>query len=238
MKQSPERMIDKKIIAIETSTEACSAALYLAGEVREVYRLAPRGHTELILAMIDGLLAEAGVGRSQLDVVAFGRGPGAFTGVRIGASVAQGIAFALDIPVAPVSTLAALAHGAWRELGHTHAVAAIDARMGEVYYGSYTIVSRGDVLQVGEEGVAAPARVPVPAGEGWFGVGSGWQSYAEPLAARFGAAVSGFDGERFPHAHDVALIGAQLVANGGAVAADQALPVYLRDQVVQKKGTP
>ena len=224
-----------KIIAIETSTEACSAALLVDTEVSESYRVAPREHTELILPMIDSLLAEAGLERTQLDAVAFGRGPGAFTGVRIAAGVAQGIAFALDVPVTPVSTLAALAHRVWRETGHTHVMSAIDARMGEVYWGSYIIETLGKAVLLGKETVCSPDTVPIPEGERWFGAGTGWETYANALSARCTKALCGVDGQRFPHAHDVARLGATMLSSGQAVAAELALPIYLRDQVVQKK---
>ncbi|HEY0720735.1 MAG TPA: tRNA (adenosine(37)-N6)-threonylcarbamoyltransferase complex dimerization subunit type 1 TsaB [Gammaproteobacteria bacterium] len=224
-----------KLIAIETSTEACSAALLIDNEVVESYRLAPRQHTELILPMLDELLAQAELARSQLDAVAFGRGPGAFTGVRIATGVAQGIAFALDIPVAPVSTLAALAHGAWRERGDNLIASAIDARMEELYWGCYQIEGSGLAILRGEELVCTPQRVTLPPGAGWFGAGSGWGPYGVTLQAQLGASLSGYQAERFPHAYDIALLGATLWQAGQAVSADAALPVYLRDQVVQKK---
>lgn len=226
-------MAHMNLIAIETSTEACSAALLVNGQVIESYRFAPREHTELILPMVDGLMAEAGLARSQLDGVAFGRGPGAFTGVRIGASVAQGIAFALDLPVVPVSTLAALAHGVWRDKGHNNVIAAIDARMSEVYCGHYSISTEGEALAMTAEQVAVPAMLNCVKGS-WFGAGSGWQSYHEQLLNHFGERISGYDAERFPRAYDVVLIGARLMSRGESVSADQALPVYLRDQVVQR----
>lgn len=224
-----------KIIAIETSTEACSAALLIDDAVSESYQLAPRGHTELILPMIDDLLTTAGIERSQLDAVAFGRGPGAFTGVRIATGVTQGIAFALNLPVMPVSTLAALAHGIWRETGHTLIACAIDARMGEVYWGCYRVTGTGQARLIGEEQVSAPQAVAVPQGDGWIGAGSGWETYGEALRARMGSSVSAVVEGHFPHAHDVALLGATLLNEGQAVTAASAMPVYLRDQVIQQK---
>lgn len=224
-----------KIIAIETATEACSAALLIDGVVREAYQLAPRGHTELILPMLDDLLAEAGLERAQLEAIAFGRGPGAFTGVRIATGVTQGIAFALNLPVMLVSTLAALAHRVWRETGQQHIACAIDARMGEVYWGCYRIEASGRAVLLGEEVVCAPQAVPLPAGEGWVGAGSGWESYGDALRARLGASLSTVVAGQFPHAHDTALLGAMMLSEGRAVDAASAMPVYLRDQVVQKR---
>lgn len=142
-----------KLLAFETATEACSVAVWNDGEVLERYELAPRRHAELALPWADALLAEAGVAKSQLDAIAVGRGPGAFTGVRLAVGIAQGIALALDRPVLPVSTLAALAMRA----GAGRVVAAIDARMGEVYVGAFQ--------RDGDSMVALDAeRVPSPAG--------------------------------------------------------------------------
>ncbi|HEY9147572.1 MAG TPA: tRNA (adenosine(37)-N6)-threonylcarbamoyltransferase complex dimerization subunit type 1 TsaB, partial [Gammaproteobacteria bacterium] len=177
-----------KLLAIETATEACSVALYLDGEVRESYRLAPREHARLVLAMADGLLAEASLQPSQLDAVAFSRGPGAFTGVRIATSVVQGIAFAAELPVVPVSTLAALAQGGCREFGWQHIAAAIDARMDEVYWGVYECID-GLVQPRQAERVCQPGTVPTLQGEGWYGIGSGWAAYGDALKARLGSAV-------------------------------------------------
>ena len=125
-----------KLLAFETATEACSVALYLDGEVRERFEVAPRRHAELALPMAQALLDEAGIARAQLDAIAVGRGPGAFTGVRLAIALAQGIALALDRPVVPVSTLAVLAAGAPAD-GPARILAAIDARMGEVYAGAF-----------------------------------------------------------------------------------------------------
>ena len=128
-------MAAARVLAIETASAACSAALYIDGQVEERYALAPRQHAALILPMVESLLASAELTVSGLDALAFGQGPGAFTGVRIAASAAQGIAFAADLPVVPVSTLAAQACGAMRDTNGAHAMVALDARMDEVYWG-------------------------------------------------------------------------------------------------------
>ncbi len=221
-----------KLLAIETSTIACSAALSLAGEVCERYELAPRRHADLLLPMIDELLAEAGIGIDALDAVAFARGPGAFTGLRIAASVAQGIAWAAALPVVPVSTLAALAQGVVSEGSAERVLAAMDARMAEVYWGAYRGVN-GIVRLQGEECVCAPARVPLPEGEGWFGGGDGWSAYGALLDERLGAHVGGRDAARYPRARDVATLAVHHYAEHGGLPAEQALPVYLRDRVAQ-----
>lgn len=223
-----------KLLAIETATEACSAALYLNGEIRERYRVAPQEHSHLILAMLDELLADAGIGMGALDALAFGRGPGAFTGVRIAAGTIQGLAMAVGLPVVPVSTLAVLAQGAHRSEGAERVLAAIDARMSEVYFGAFALGAEGVMVPAGAEGVGAPETVPGLEGEGWVGAGSGWRSYGQVLRERFGRALAAVAGEQLPRARDVAMLAASGVANGQAVSAEKALPVYLRDKVVGK----
>lgn len=219
-----------KLLALDTATEACSAAVWLDGAVVERYELAPRRHAALILPMIEAVLAEVGMSVTQLDAIAFGRGPGAFTGVRVAVGVTQGIAFAANLPVVPVSTLAALALSTARETGASHIAAALDARMGEVYWGTY-IVNGDDAEVVGEERLCAPAAVTVPPGD-WFGVGSGWIAHAATLSRRL--AVSAWQGERYPRAGAVARLGAGLCWRGHGVTAERALPVYLRNEVVSK----
>lgn len=228
-----------KLLAIDTSTEACSAALWLDGEVCQRYQVAPREHGQLILPMIESLLAEAGLALTQLDTLAFGQGPGGFTGVRIANSVIQGLAFGTDLPVVPISSLAALAQGACTELGTPHVLAAIDARIGEVYWGAYRAnENSGLVALVDKEIVCMPEDVPLPlAGDvgGWFGVGTGWHTYAQSLKARLGEAVTAWDGQRYPQAQHLAQLAADAFQRGLAVGAEQALPVYLRDEVAWKK---
>lgn len=219
-----------KLLALDTATEACSAAIWVDGAVLERYELAPRRHAALILPMIESVLAEAGLTMNQLNAIAVGRGPGAFTGVRIAIGVAQGLAFAADLPVIPISTLAALALGATRETGQTRIATALDARMGEVYWGTWG-ASGETVALLEEERVCAPALATAPHGA-WFGAGSGWRVYAEALSQRL--MVSGWLGEQYPHAGDIARLAAGPAWRGAWVAAEQALPVYLRDRVVGK----
>ena len=222
-----------RLLAIDTSTEACSAALLLDGEVTERWQLAPRAHAELILPMVEELLAAAGVSLAGLDAVAFARGPGAFTGLRIATGVVQGLSFAADRPVVAVSTLAALALGAARQHGAQRVLAALDARMNEVYWGAYLAGDDGLVGLQGEERVCRPEEVPVLGEGGWFGAGSGWAAYAEPLAARLSGSVSATDGGLLPRAGDVARLAAHRFTQEGGVPAAEALPIYLRNEVVQ-----
>lgn len=223
-----------KLLAIDTSTEACSAALLIDGNVLEEYALAPRQHTQLILPMVERLLAGAGMTLRQMDGIAFGRGPGAFTGLRIAAGVTQGLAFGAELPVVPVSSLAALAHGAWRLHGASKVLAALDARMHEVYWGAWHVDGPGAMRLEGEERVIPPSEAPVPGDAGWFAAGHGWAAYDAILTPRFAAVESGRDVSLLPRAHDVALIGAHLARNGGLLPAAEAQPVYLRDRVAEK----
>ncbi len=222
-----------KLIALETATEACSAALYNDGDIAQRCTVQPRGHADLILEMINELLSEAGFKLRDLDGLAFGRGPGAFTGVRIAIGVVQGLAFGAELPVVPVSTLHALAQGAFREQGHGRVLAAIDARMGEVYWGVFEKGAAALLEPAGGEGVYAPDAVPRPAENGWFGVGTGWGTYAEALAAHLGRSILS-DGERLPSARDIAALAVPVLDRGEGLPAEKALPVYLRDQVARK----
>lgn len=226
-----------KILALETATEACSAALWLDGEVVERFEVAPRQHTQLALPMVESLLAETGLSLVQLDAIAFGRGPGAFTGVRIATGLVQGLAFGADLPVVPISTLAALAQGALRIHGASRVLALMDARMQEVYGGYFVLAGEGQVMEaVSTEWVAAPAQMPLPEEGAWFIAGSGWDAYSEAITSRLPFEPVGTDGQLLPHARDVAAIAAREFARSGGVPAEQALPVYLRDRVAEKPG--
>ena len=225
-----------KILALDTATEACSAALLIDGDVHERFKIAPRAHARLLLPMLDELLAAAALKPAGLDAIAFGRGPGSFTGVRIAASVAQGIAFAADLPVLPVSTLAALARAALHVDPARQVFVAIDARMNEVYWAAYAGDARGMPVALCDEQVTDAATVRVPTGERWYGVGSGWAAYPEALRVHFGPTLIGCDADALPHAAHIAHLAALDLVAGRAVPAEKALPVYLRNQVVQRPG--
>jgi tRNA threonylcarbamoyladenosine biosynthesis protein TsaB len=223
-----------KLLALDTSTELCSAALWLDGALitREASR--ERGHSELILPMIEELLQEAGVGLVQLDAIAFGRGPGAFTGVRLAAGVAQGLAFAVDLPLLPISDLRALAAQALLLAGAPRrALICQDARMDEVYWGCFERPGEA-VSALGAEAVAAPGKVMLPQawdGAAVSGAGSGFAAYAARLAAVAGQLTAVFP-ELRPRAREIA----RLAADDGlasAIPAEQAQPVYLRDDVAR-----
>lgn len=227
-----------KILAIDTSSEACSAALFTDDSIAERYQIAPREHSKLILPMMEELLAEAGLTLKQLDALAFGRGPGSFTGVRIAASVIQGVAFGADLPVVPVSSLAALAQGMYREDKVEQVFAAFDARMQEVYWGAYELGPEGLMELQGEEQVILPQSVPVSdiGGEkDWMGAGSGWETYHDVMSERLQGQLKDWKGDVFPHAQDILPLALTGFRNGQAVAAEMAIPVYLRDKVAWKK---
>ena len=220
------------LLALDTATEACSVALLHNGQVLSHYEVIPRLHAQCLLPMIKQLLADAGVALSALDAIAFGRGPGAFTGVRIAIGVVQGLAFALERPVLPVSNLAVLAQRSLREHGAQQVAAAIDARMDEVYWGCYR-ARQGEMRLVGVEAVLPPERASLPedASGDWFAAGTGWGTFA----ARLPVAISGQDAAMLPHAEDLLSLARFAWERGEAVAADLAQPVYLRDQVATPK---
>ena len=219
-----------KLLALDTATEVCSIALSLNGEVVELSEPGSQ-HAERLLPMVDALLAQTGIALTQLDALAFGRGPGSFTGLRIGAGVAQGLAFGADLPVVPVSSLAALAQGQ----NATHVLAAFDARMQQVYWGVYMRNAQGIVELRGEEGVFAPSDVPIPPGNGWTGAGPGWDAYHKALLQKLGKQLGGWQPQCWPQARHIAELGIAGYQSGMAVAAESALPVYVRDNVAVKK---
>ena len=184
--------------------------------------------------MVDEIMNEADLSPPQLDAVAFGRGPGAFTGVRIATSVAQGIAFGADLPVAPISTLAALAQAGHRQHAYQDMLCAIDARMGEVYWAAYQM-KQGVVSLSGEELVCQPLEVSLPCDGDWQALGNGWEVHAEDLLNRVPVKVDLKNVAMLPMAEDVAQLAQQAVSVGETVAAEQALPVYLRDKVAEKR---
>ena len=215
-----------KLLAFETATEACSVAVYADGAVLERFEVAPRRHAELALPWAEAVLAEAGIARSALDAIAVGRGPGAFTGVRLAIAIAQGIALGLDRPLLPVSTLAALA---MRAPGDGDVLAAIDARMGEVYWGAFEIRD-GLPQPLGDERVGPPAAVAID-GAGWHGVGSGFAAQDAALATGLAAQLAAVDAEALPHAADVARLAVAAHARGEATPPERLEPAYLRNQV-------
>lgn len=223
-----------KLLALDTATEACSVALSVEGEVLERYRLAPREHNRIVLPMIQSLLAEAEMNLQMLDAIAFGCGPGSFTGVRIAAGVVQGLSLGLDLPVVPVSTLAALAFEAMQECGALQAHASIDARMGEVYWGTYFKGSGDRVILMGDERVISPESVVMDASPEDVGTGSGWMTYRTILSERLGQPDIRILEDRFPRAGAIVRLGVIDFCSGVSLRPEEVEPVYLRNDVAKK----
>ncbi|ELM3615077.1 tRNA (adenosine(37)-N6)-threonylcarbamoyltransferase complex dimerization subunit type 1 TsaB [Aeromonas sobria] len=228
-------MNELKILAVDTATEACSAALLVGDTLFSRWEEAPRDHTRKILPMVQAVLEDAGISLSDLDAIAFGRGPGSFTGVRIGISVAQGLAFGVGVPLIGISTLAAMAQGAYRLDGAEQVLTAIDARMNEVYFGRYELID-GRMQLVGDEVVSDPAALVDARGKQAGPVtcvGTGFETYGETLSAL--ADELAVSQVRFPAAEDMLPLARAAWLAGEAVPVEQATPVYLRDKVTWKK---
>ena len=221
-----------KILAVDTATEACSAALYIDGDIQQRFEIAPREHTRLLLPMVDSLMAEADLRPQQLDAIAFGCGPGSFTGVRIATGVMQGIAYAADLPVVPVSTLAAITQACLQKTEYETIFTAVDARMNEIYWAVYQRDAEGYAQLLGREKVQPATEVDALELTG-YGIGSGWQRYEQALTERLGRQLIGFDADYLPHSAQIALLAAVAVKRGQTVPVEQAMPVYLRDKVAK-----
>ncbi|MCT6701455.1 tRNA (adenosine(37)-N6)-threonylcarbamoyltransferase complex dimerization subunit type 1 TsaB [Rheinheimera sp. 4Y26] len=228
-----------KLLALDTSTEACSVALQIDSDILSLDEVCPQQHSKRVLPMVQQLLSQAGIALKDLDGIVFGRGPGSFTGVRIGVGVAQGLAFGAGLPLYGVSTLAAMAQAAQRLYGADKVVAAIDARMAEVYLGCYQLDASGLMQLLGEEIARKPAELmagDVPAGFGAatvFGVGTGFQTYAEALNAWQPVQIS--SEILYPSAQDMLTLSTAALAKGLFVAPELAEPTYVRDEVTWQK---
>lgn len=225
------------VLALDTATEACSAAVLTAGGLAARCEELERAHAERILEMVDGVLAEADVSLHELDAIAFGRGPGAFTGCRLAASVAQGLAFGAGKPVVPISDLQALAQ---RVLDHSHEVRGVlvctDARMQELYWACFRRGPQGLAEPSGIERVGTPDTIePPPELESpAYGVGRGFLAYRQ-LRERLQGRLAGVQPEWLPRAEEMARLARAEVAAGRVLAPHEAVPVYLRDDVTQRR---
>lgn len=217
------------ILAIETSGDFCSVALWRDGVVDAREMLAEQRQSGLVLDMVHDLLQACGTTLQQMDGIAYGAGPGSFTGLRIACSVAQGLALGANKPVMGIGTLATLAQGSCA----MRVVCCIDARMREVYHAAYEKCADG-WHAVHEPGVYAPRDVPLLPGNDWHACGSGFAAYGDLLCAHYAGQLAGVDGKAYPHARDVACLGAPLFAAGEGVDAAQAAPLYVRDKVALK----
>ncbi|MDY6942458.1 MAG: tRNA (adenosine(37)-N6)-threonylcarbamoyltransferase complex dimerization subunit type 1 TsaB [Pseudomonadota bacterium] len=230
-----------KILAIDTASDACSAALGDENSLISRFDLAPRQQAQRVLPMVKTLLAEAGWRLQDLDALAFGRGPGSFTGVRVAASVAQGLAFGADLGVIPVSNLATLAQGEIQQSGRDGVVVAVDARMSELYFAAFRANGEGLAERVGEEHLLPPEAVSLavdhlPADQDWYGVGSGWSVYRESFPETVTDRLIAVEGDRLPDAYHMMPLAVAQWQQSGTLPPEQAIPVYLRDQVAWKGG--
>ncbi len=252
-----------KILALETSSNACSAALLEGNQQKftciERFEIAPRQHTQLILPMIDAVLDEAGYDIKQVDVLAFGRGPGAFTGVRVATGVVQAIAYGAALPVAQISSLAAIAQGSYRRHSVINSnqpqdielklLVANDARMDEIYFAAYEL-KNGFMTLTGNEQVLKPQQLDslladyIDLNDGWTVVGNGWTVYKEALQAILQQCTIVVNEDNInaesalPHAEDIAFLALRESADKTLVNAEQVSPVYLRDNVAKKPKQP
>lgn len=215
-----------KLLALDTSTEFLSLALWQDGEVRVRELLAGQKHSELVLPLLGELLSEAGWRLPQLDGIAFGMGPGSFTGLRIGCGVAQGLAFGAGVPVIGVGTLEALA----QQAGADKVIACLDARMQEVYHAAFEKSAEG-WRELLEPGLYPPDRVPPVSGARWCAIGSGWDNFGAALQEAYAGQIIQVIRGAFPLARDMATLAAHRFARGEGLAAHEAAPRYVRNKV-------
>jgi tRNA threonylcarbamoyladenosine biosynthesis protein TsaB len=232
-----------RVLAVDAATEVCSVALLCDGDVRVRSIEAGRGHAQQLLAMVTELLAEAQISWSMLNGIAASIGPGAFTGVRISVSVAQGLAFGAGLPVVPVTTLEAMALQVL-ERDSDRAIACLDARMGEVYWACFAADAARGLIAAGAPRVGPPDSVVLPGAGGWpgggtggeaagvgvRGIGRGFSAYPD-LAERLGVQLDEQGSRALPNAREIALLGARRLIAGGGLDPAQLQPLYLRDKV-------
>jgi tRNA threonylcarbamoyladenosine biosynthesis protein TsaB len=217
------------LLAIETSGDFCSIAVSNADAVHARHIPAGQRHAELTLDAIDELLREASLSVADLEGIAFGEGPGSFTGLRIACSLVQGLAFARDLPVVGIGTLAALAEAA----GDDAVIACLDARMGEIYHAAYRRVD-GALQEVSAPGLYAPPAAPALPGDGWSGCGSGFAAFDDALSSVYGAQLAKRRPDISPTAEAVLRLAQPRFLRGEARDAATAVPIYLRDKVALK----
>ena len=217
------------LIAIETSTSYCSLAAAKGDFAASRHILAEQRHAEIALDELMGLLREADLFLDQLQGIAYGEGPGAFTGLRIACGMAQGLAFARNVPVLGIGTLLAVAE----ESNETNVIVCLDARMSEVYHAAYRRESDG-WREASAPGLCAPGALPLPEGRDWTGCGSGFQAYAAALGERLGERLVTVRPEVFPTAAAILRLARPGFERGEGKPAAMALPIYLRDKVALK----
>ena len=219
-----------KILIIETSSIACSLALLIDNEISAIHEIMPMQQAQQVLPLLKKLLASKNIKLNQLDAVAFGCGPGSFTGIRIAASVAQGLGYACELPIISISSLAGLAQAAYEAFHWEQLLVAIDARIQEVYWGQYTVNSAGLVTLIGQEKVSKPEEVTVAEPSHWYGVGNAWEVYAKQIPY----AALAIDAIQLATASAMALLAKDKYLKKEFLDPANALPVYLRDNVAKK----
>ncbi len=222
-----------RLLALDTSTEYLSLALQLNGTTLRYDALAGQGHSQQILPQIRALLDEANIELADLEGIAFGAGPGSFTGVRIACGVAQGLAFGANLPVVGVNTLMALAESIFKENAINKVIACLDARMGEIYHAAFE-KHDGVWQEISVSGLFKPQNAPVITNENWVGAGSGWLTYGEHLGAVYRSQVKQIFPHALPTAAAVLAIATPLFAAGLGKSAHDAAPIYIRNKVALK----
>lgn len=229
-------VVQPKLLALDTATEACSAALLVNGKISAKFELTPREHTQRIMPMLADLLTENNLSLTDLDAISFCHGPGSFTGVRIGIGIAQGLAYGAGLPLIGISTLACMAQGCWRRTGSSRVLTAIDARMGEVYWAEYQRKNDGSWLGGDGEAVLTPQQATERMAElsgTWATTGTGWQAWPQ---LKEGSSLSlTVDNEQLPKAEDMLALAELAWRRGAIVAPSDIEPVYLRNEVTWKK---
>lgn len=219
-----------KILALETSTEFCSVSLCEHDTIIHREVLAIRSHSEILLPMTAEILAEAEWTLQQLDGIAFGSGPGSFTGLRIACGVAQGLAYALDLPVVGISTLEATAE----KTGQDNVVVALDARMSEIYHAAFQRQNQTWKM-ISAPTLCSPLQAPSLPGKTWVACGSGFEKYQEELLSVYGGSLQEIRQGLHPHASAIAALAISKFSDGTATTPENAAPVYLRNQVALKE---
>ena len=219
------------ILALDTATAACTAALLVRDKVHELFDIAPRRHSELIIEMINDLLVDADIKLQNVNVIAFGCGPGSFMGVRIASGIAQGLAFGIEKPVVAVSTLQTLAQTAYEVTAVENIVAGWDARMNEIYWGAYQLNKNGLMVAVKNDRLDKFNAVRLPTEKEWLAAGNAWGIYKEQLPEKVKRHLISFDGDIYPHAGVMAKIALQKYQQGDVLSPEKAQPTYLRNKV-------
>ncbi|MFW0042621.1 MAG: tRNA (adenosine(37)-N6)-threonylcarbamoyltransferase complex dimerization subunit type 1 TsaB [Coxiella endosymbiont of Dermacentor silvarum] len=216
-----------KLLAFETATAACSVALWLNGEIIQRFEMAPQRHSDILLNLVDELLSNAQINLKNLDAIAFGSGPGSFMGVRIATGVAQGIAYGIDLPVIPVSTLQALAQAAYQQINSEQVIAGWDARRDAIYWGVYQADKKRIMQEIIGDHIDHPRNIQFPKGERMIGVGNAWTVYQSSLPSDFQFTKENI----YPDAASVALIAQQKFKKGNILLPKKAEPTYIREEV-------